>query len=113
VLASLEYTFTFKSGAAESFYQTSQQYIYEVFKALVSLRIYKVAGILAGFSTDFGEFSDIGNCLHAGLELRPTDTYPFFGGYELGISLYQRDLFIHRIWVGYRLQKIKPQDKTP
>jgi hypothetical protein len=106
VLGSAEYTFSFKSAA--SFY-TSSQFFYEVFKATVSVRIYKIAGVIAGYSTDFGQFSDYGsgngNCLHAGLELRPLDTYPFFGGYDLGISTTYRDLFIHRIWIGYRFLK--------
>jgi hypothetical protein len=104
VRGSFEYTLTFKSAIAESFYQSSQYY-YEVFKTTVSVRIYKIAGILAGYSTDFGEFKDIGNCLHAGIELRPSDVYPFFGGYDLGISTTFRDLFIHRIWLGYRFLK--------
>lgn len=108
VLGSAEYTFSFRSAAVESFYPTSQ-FFYEVFKATVSVRIYKIAGVIAGYSTDFGQFSDYGsgngNCLHAGVELRPLDTYPFFGGYDLGISTTFRDLFIHRIWLGYRFLK--------
>jgi hypothetical protein len=44
---------------------------------------------------------DLGGTLHAGLELRPSEDYPFFGGYELGFSTYWRDLIIHQIWVGY------------
>jgi hypothetical protein len=101
VLGSAEYTLTFKSGVAESFYQSSQFY-YEVFKGTISVRILKIMGIIAGYSTDLGEFSDIGNCLHAGIELRPADEYPFFGGYELGISTSQKGLIIHRIWAGYK-----------
>ncbi|HUI91006.1 MAG TPA: hypothetical protein VLX68_02055 [Chitinivibrionales bacterium] len=108
ILGSAEYTFSFKSAAVESFYPSSQ-FFYEVFKATVSVQIYKVAGILAGYSTDFGQFSYYGsgngNCLHAGIELRPQDAYPFFGGYDLGISTTFRDLFIHRIWIGYRFLK--------
>jgi hypothetical protein len=108
VLGSAEYTFSFRTAAVESFY-TSSQFYYEVFKATISVRIYKIAGVIAGYSTDFGEFSNSGfgngNCLHAGIELRPLDIYPFFGGYDLGISTTFRDLFIHRIWLGYRFLK--------
>jgi hypothetical protein len=108
ILGSAEYTFSFRSAAVESFYPSSQ-FFYEVFKATMSVRIYKIAGVIAGYSTDFGQFSDLGsgngNCLHVGLELRPLDTYPFFGGYDLGVSTTFRDLFVHRIWLGYRFLK--------
>jgi hypothetical protein len=103
-LGSAEYTFSFKSAAVESFY-TSSQFYYEVFKATVSVRIFKIAGVIAGYSTDFGEFYDIGNCLHVGLEVRPADVFPFFGGYELGFSTTYPGLIIHRIWLGYRFLK--------
>ncbi len=87
-------------------------YDYEVFKTMVSIRFYKIAGFLAGFSTDFGQFSGMGsgngNCIHAGLELRPMDTYPFYGGYDLGASTTWPGLFVHRIWIGYRFLR-KPQ----
>jgi hypothetical protein len=108
VLGAAEYTFSFRTASVESFYPSSQ-FIYEVFKATVSVRIYKIAGLIAGYSTDFGQFSGFGfgngNCLHAGIELRPQDTYPFFGGYDLGLSTSYRDLFIHRIWLGFRFLK--------
>ena len=96
---SAEYTLTLKSG--ESFY-TSSGYNYEVFKTMVSLKIYKIFGFLLGYSTDFGYFSDIGNCIHTGLELRPMNDNPLFAGYDLGISTTYPGLLIHRLWIGYR-----------
>jgi hypothetical protein len=110
ILGSAEYTLSFKTHFIQSFYAT-YGYDYEVFKALVSVKIYKVAGILAGFSTDFNQSPGSlynGNCLHAGLELRPLDIYPFFGGYDLGVSTTFPGLLIHRIWIGYRFLR-KPQ----
>jgi hypothetical protein len=104
VLGSWEYTFSFTSGAAESFYR-SASYYYEVFKTVISIRLYKIAGAIIGFSNDFGQFSDIGKTIHLGIELRPSDVYPFCGGYEIGISTYQRDYMIHRFWIGYCFQK--------
>lgn len=105
ILGSAEYTLSFKSGVVQSFYTTSA-FDYEVFKAMISMRVYKIAGILAGYSTDFGQFSGMnsgnGNCLHGGLEIRPINEFPFFGGYDLGISTTWQGLLIHRVWVGYR-----------
>jgi hypothetical protein len=100
ILGSFEYAFSFKSGLieSESFYTTSNYC--QIAKGLVSIRIYKIAGIILGYSSDF-DFNDMGGTMHAGLELRPSDDYPYFGGYEIGLSTYQRVLFIHQIWVGY------------
>jgi hypothetical protein len=98
ILGSLEYAFSFKSGLIESFYTTSNYC--QIAKGLVSIRIYKIAGIILGYSSDFGS-TDMGETMHAGLELRPSDDYPYFGGYEIGLSTYQRILFIHQIWIGY------------
>ena len=106
VLGSLEYTFSFKAGAAESFYQNqSSTNFYEVLKALISVRFFKIAGAIVGFSNDLGEFSDIGKTIHLGVELRPSDVYPYFGGYEIGISTQWSNLIIHRFWIGYCFKK--------
>jgi hypothetical protein len=97
ILGSLEYSFSFNSS--ESFY--SSAYHYRVVKSLLSIRIYKIAGLLIGYSSDFGGFKDMGPTLHAGLELRHSDVYPYFGGYELALGTNQRILITHQIWVGY------------
>jgi hypothetical protein len=99
ILGSLEYTFSFKSGFIESFYTTSSYY--QVGKGLISIRFYKIAGLLLGYSSDFGGFKDMGGALHAGLELRHSDDYPYFGGYELAVGTNQRLTFTHQVWVGY------------
>jgi hypothetical protein len=113
ILGSAEYTLSFKSDIVQSFY-TSSQYNYEVFKAMISVKILKVMGILGGYSTDFGQFSGMnsgnGNCLHVGVELRPMDVYPFFAGYDLGISTTWPGLLVHRLWIGYRFLPQKQSD---
>jgi hypothetical protein len=101
ITGSAEYTLTLKSGAMQSFYASSSN-DYEVFKTMVSIRVFQVAGFLLGYSTDFGYFSDIGNCIHTGLEIRQMNEFPFFGGYDLGISTTWQGLLIHRLWIGYR-----------
>jgi hypothetical protein len=98
ILGSMEYSFSFRSSVIESFYSSS--YYYRVVKGLLSIRIYKIAGILLGYSSDFG-FKDMGPTIHAGLELRHSDDYPYFGGYELALGSNQKLLITHRVWVGY------------
>jgi hypothetical protein len=98
ILGSLEYSFSFKSGVIESFYTTSNYY--QVAKGLISIKIYKIAGALLGYSTDFG-FKDMGGTLHVGLELRHSSDYPYFAGYELALGTYQQVYITHQIWVGY------------
>jgi len=98
IIGSFEYAFPFKSGI-QSFYTTSAHY--QVAKAQISFRIYKIGGLLLGYSSDFGGFTSMGGTLHAGLELRQSDVYPYFGGYEVGLSTYRQISFTHQIWVGY------------
>jgi len=102
ILGSLEQTFSYKSNIMPSFYTTISYY--QVFKGLLSFRFYKIAGFLAGFGTDHGDQNSphLGNTLHVGLELRPSNVYPYFGGYELGISTTVTNVIIHRVWVGYK-----------
>jgi hypothetical protein len=97
ILGSLEYSFSFKSS--ESFY--SSAYYYRVIKCLFSIRIYKIAGVLVGYSSDFGGATFMGGTMHIGLELRHSSEYPYFGGYELALGTYQRITFTHQVWVGY------------
>ena len=75
---------------------------YEVFKVLLSARILKIIGVLAGYSSDTPILSDNGKSVHLGLELRKTDFYSFFGGYDVGISVTEFPQIIHRIWFGYQ-----------
>ena len=98
ILGSFEYSFSFKSSVIESFY--SSAYYYRVVKSLLSIRIYKIGGLLIGYSSDLG-FRDMGETVHAGLELRPSNDYPYFGGYELALGTNQRILITHQVWVGY------------
>ncbi len=102
ILGSLERTFSYKSNTMRSFYTTISPY--QVFKGLLSFRFYKIAGFLVGYGTDNGdEYSPhLGNTLHIGLELRPSSFYPYYGGYELGISTTVSNTVIHRVWVGYK-----------
>jgi hypothetical protein len=74
-----------------------------VVKALASVKILSIAGVLVGYSDDLGILSDNGPMIHIGAELRQSTVYPFFAGYEIGIGLTQlhRDLLVHRLWVGY------------
>jgi hypothetical protein len=100
-----EYAFSIHSAIVESFYYSSSLRYYEVFKYTTSFKICKSFGIILGYSTDIGEFSDIGDCIHAGLELKQSNNYNFFGGYEIGVSTFHRSLIIHRVWLGYQFNK--------
>ncbi len=102
LIGSLEYTFSLVSGTVKNLYNASPAY-YQVVKALASIKILSIAGVLFGYSNDLGILSDNGPLLHVGVELRRSNVYPFFGGYEIGIGLTQlhRDLLVHRLWVGY------------
>ena len=76
---------------------------YEAIKALVSIRFMQIAGLLLGYSDDIQNLVANGPCAHVGLELRQSNVYRYYGGYEIGIGLGQlhRDLLVHRLWVGY------------
>jgi hypothetical protein len=90
-IGSLEYTFSMGSG------------YYQVVKGIVSIKALSVVGVLAGFSQDVEMFSDNGAMIHVGVELRRSSMYPFFGGYEIGIAVSNknRDILIHQLWIGY------------
>jgi hypothetical protein len=85
---------------------------YEVLSALAAVRAARFLTVLAGYTTDFGTADGHnGNALHAGVELPRMPQLPFFGGYELGISLTYRWHIIHRIWLGYGFGS-RPTDKN-
>jgi len=84
---------------------------YEVMKILISARIYNILGILAGYSSDTPLRSDNGPTVHLGLEMRKSHYYPFFGGYEVGVSTTNFPAVIHRVWFGYRFVKKKHEDR--
>ena len=100
LLGSLEYTVSFASGSIK-YIGNSPAYYYQVVKGLVSLKAYAILGILAGYSRDLGIYSDNGTLLHGGIELRQSSVYPFFGGYEIGVSLTHSALLVHRLWLAY------------
>jgi len=100
VLGSLEYTVSFSSGSVK-FIGNSPAYYYQVVKALMSLKIYAIMGVLIGYSDDLGIFSNNGSMIHGGVELRRSSVYPFFGGYELGVSLTHSALLVHHLWLAY------------
>ncbi len=95
VTGSIEYSFSISSGAIG--------HVYNVVKGLASIKILSIAGVMLGFSDDLDIFSDNGAMAHIGIELQRSSVYPFFGGYEIGIAVTHshRDLFVHRLWVGY------------
>jgi hypothetical protein len=102
LMGSLEYTYSLVSGTIKNIYNSPATY-YHVVKALASIKIFSIAGVLFGFSRDLGIFSDNGAMVHLGVELRQSQVYPFFGGYETGIAVTQRnrDLWVHRLWLGW------------
>ena len=102
IIGSLEYTFSLASGAIKYIYNAPANY-YQVVKGLASIKVLSIAGVLAGFSDDLGILSENGAMIHLGAELRKSTIYPFFGGYEIGVSTSKRtrDLIIHRFWLGY------------
>ncbi len=82
---------------------------YQVLKGLISVQIvHSLAGI-AGFSTDLagfdehiiGQREDNGNVLHLGAEIRPGESYPYRGGYDVGISTTWSAHVVHRLWFGF------------
>jgi hypothetical protein len=82
---------------------SSQNPYYEVVKAMISLRFMRTLGLLLGYSDDLLNSEANGQCAHVGLELKQSNLSRYYGGYEIGIALTQlhRDLFVHRLWVGY------------
>ena len=104
VLGSLEYAFPL--GTRLPFFQNDSTYNnYEAIIGHASIRIRNILGILLGYSRDTPIYRDNGNTYHAGLELRRSELYPYYGGYEAGLSTSRTIAFIHRIWLGYGFQK--------
>ena len=99
VLGSLEYTVSFSSGF--KYIGNAPANYYQVVKAMASIKIYAIMGVLIGYSDDLGIFSNNGTLIHGGLEMRRSDVYPFFGGYELGVSLTRSALLVHHLWLAY------------
>ncbi len=103
VLGSLEYGFPLQSGFPS----------YDVVKGDASIRIKSIVGILLGFSIDTrnqtangGTYN--GSTYHAGVELRRSNVYPFYGGYEIGVSPWggrSQISIMNQIWVGYGFPK--------
>jgi hypothetical protein len=106
LMGSLEYTVSFVSGSVK-YIGNAPAYYYQVVKGLASLKAYAVLGVLMGFSRDLGIYSDNGSMVHAGLELRQSTVYPFFGGYEVGVSLTHSALLVHRLWLAYCFRQRK------
>ena len=92
---------------------------YAALNVLVAVRTGALWSVLLGYSSDFGEAdTDNGNALHAGIDLRQSEQLPFFGGYEVAISMDRRWNVIHRFWLGYNMQRpdvgaIEQQETTP
>jgi hypothetical protein len=101
---SIEYTFSLLNQSFVWINHSPNNY-YEVVKTMVSIRFMGIAGLLLGYSDDLPNGHDNGQCAHVGLELRQSNVYRYYGGYEIGIGLSQlhRDLLVHRLWVGYDL----------
>lgn len=83
---------------------------YEVLRATVSIRFRSIAGLLLGFSKDAPHnLRDNRSTLHGGLELRPSDIYPYWGGAEAGLSTSTTRnnsvSLMFRFWVGYCFKK--------
>jgi len=100
VLGSLEYTVSFASGTIKYIGNAPANY-YQVVKALASLKMYTVLGLVFGFSQDLEIYSNNGTMLHGGIEMRQSSVYPFFGGYEIGVSLTHSALLVHHFWLAY------------
>jgi hypothetical protein len=108
IMGSLQYTLSFGNDTVSWLYQ-SQGASYQIVKGIASFKMYSIAGLLLGFSTDLGNFSDNGDLLHVGAELRQSTVYPYFGGYEMGIALTRlhSNLIVHHLWVGYSFRSKK------
>jgi hypothetical protein len=108
VLGSFEYGFALFNGPVSFFQNRANFHGYETFKGNVSIKMMDIAGILIGYSKDSPRSNALdnnGSTFHAGVELRRSDIYPYYGGYEAGISTAHGISLIHRIWVGYGFKK--------
>jgi hypothetical protein len=114
VIGSFEYSFSLSNALAQLKNQKTY-YSYEVFKGTVSTRFRSIAGFILGYSSDTKNQRDNGPTFHTGLELRPSEVYPYWGGYEIGVSPWSSRhqtttavvTVIHRFWVGYNFKKTK------
>jgi hypothetical protein len=108
VVSSLEYAFSL-SPQAFSLFNPSPRGMYEVIKGAVSVRVMGIMGVMAGVSVDGGldRLYNNGTIVHAGLELRRSETYNFYGGYEIGLSTDGRWTIPHRLWIAYSFGKKK------
>jgi hypothetical protein len=112
VIGSFEYSFSLSNALAQLKNQETY-YSYKVFKGTVSTRFKSIAGFIVGFSNDTKNQRDNGPTFHTGLELRPSKVYPYWGGYEIGVSPWSSRhqtttavvTVIHRFWVGYNFKK--------
>jgi hypothetical protein len=118
VIGSFEYSFSLSNALA--FLQNQKTYYsYEVFKGTISTRFRSIAGFILGYSSDTKNQRDNGPTFHTGLELRPSEVYQFWGGYEIGVSPWSSRhqtttavvTVIHRFWVGYNFKKTKTDQK--
>ena len=108
VLGSFEYGFALFNGPVSFFQSRSNFYGYETLKGSVSIKMMGIAGILLGYSKDSPRTNSLnnnGSTFHAGVELRRSAIYPYYGGYEIGISTAHGISLIHKIWVGYSFKK--------
>jgi hypothetical protein len=103
VLGSLEYGFPL--GASLSAIENESTFSYETICGRISLRFKKIAGLILAYSHDTPNWFDNGSTYHAGLELRKSDIFPYYGGYEIAYTTSHSLAFIHRIWIGYGFQK--------
>jgi hypothetical protein len=117
ILGSIQYGFSL-TNAFTFFRKTDSLYSYEVIKGTISIRFRSIAGFIVGFSQDSKNQRDNGPTLHSGLELRPSLEYPYWGGYEIGLSPWSSRhrttsavlTVMHRFWVGYSFQN-SPGDR--
>ncbi|MGA2506902.1 MAG: hypothetical protein ABSF80_05440 [Chitinispirillaceae bacterium] len=108
LIGSLEYGFSLFNGPVSFFQNKSNFHGYETIKGCISLKMMGIAGILLGYSNDSPPANAIDNngaTYHAGIELRRSTIYPYYGGYEFGISTAHSISIIHRIWIGYSFIK--------
>jgi hypothetical protein len=105
VLGSIEYGFATDSVTGSIFNNPANTTNYEVIKGSVSIRFRSIAGLIIGYSTDTKNFYDNGATYHLGIELRKSRVYPYYGGYEMGISTSNHISIFHQIWLGFNVKR--------
>lgn len=105
VRGSVEYGFATDSVSGSLFSNPNNTTNYEALKGSLSIRFMGIAGLILGYSTDTRNFSDNGATYHMGLELRKSEVYPYYGGYEMAISTSNHISVFHQIWVGFNIKK--------